>query len=352
MEYVFHILVFASIFALLTASYNLLIGFTGLFSIAHAAFYGLGAYVLALSTVGHNLLFSQPWPIPLGLLLAVLVSAASGIVIALPALRVNSDYLVVLSFGFQMVVLGVFMNWVALTGGEGGVAGVPRPSVLGWTPQTPLQFLPWAVGVAALGLLAVWRVTESPLGRMLRAIREDQVAAASMGKDVVRAKIVLFCFAGGLAGLAGTVFAQYVRVVDPSSFRLPVSIEILAMLILGGTGNVAGSVLGALVLIVLPEALRFVQIGETVAEQIRQALFGLMLILILRFRPQGLLPEYWQPGWLRRRREREVAQALADLKAQGEPGLPRSSGPALQPEQGGVLIRATPSKITPISRKT
>jgi branched-chain amino acid transport system permease protein len=352
MEYVFHILIFVCIFAILTASYNLLIGFGGLFSIAHAAFYGIGAYVMALSTTGRNPLFPAPWPIWAGLLLAVAVSAASGIVIALPALRVNSDYLVVLSFGFQMVVLGVFMNWIDVTGGEGGVAGVPRPSVAGFTPQTPEQFLPYAVLVTAVSYVAIWRVTSSPLGRMLRAIREDQIAAASLGKDVVRAKIVLFCFAGALAGLAGTVFAHYVRVVDPSSFRLPVSIEILAMLILGGTANLLGSFVGAFALTVLPEALRFLNIGEAVAEQLRQIAFGLMLIVILRFRPQGLLPEDWLPGWLRRRRERAVASELAQLRAQGPAGLPqsgrppqsaglpgRTSGLLLEPEADGVLMR-------------
>jgi branched-chain amino acid transport system permease protein len=340
MEYVFHILVFACIFAILTASYNLLIGYTGLFSIAHAAFYGIGAYVLALATTAHNPLFPVAWPLWAAMLLAVGISALSGIVIALPALRVNSDYLVVLSFGFQMVVLGVFLNWVDVTGGEGGVAGVPRPSFFGFTPQTPGQFLPYALLVTAISFVALWRVTASPLGRMLRAIREDQVAAESLGKNVIRAKIAIFCFAGGMAGLAGTLFAHYVRVVDPSSFPLPVSIEILAMLILGGTGNIAGSLLGAFTLTILPEVLRFLNVGESIAEQLRQVAFGLMLILILRFRPQGLLPEGWLPAGWRRRHERDVAAEVAKLKAAGPPRLPGDGRPAaIRPAADGVLMR-------------
>ena len=340
MEYVFHILVFACIFAILTASYNLLIGFTGLLSIAHAAFYGIGAYVMALATTGHNPLFPTAWPIWAGLLIAVAVSAASGIVIALPALRVNSDYLVVLSFGFQMVVLGVFMNWIPVTGGEGGVAGVPRPSLFGFTPQTPEQFLPFALIVTVVSFFALWRVTASPVGRLLRAIREDQIAAASLGKDVVRAKIVAFCFAGGLAGLAGTLFAQYVRVVDPSSFPLPVSIEILAMLILGGTGNILGSLVGSLTLTILPELLRFLNVGESIAEQLRQIAFGLMLILILRFRPQGLLPEGWLPSWWRRSKESELARNLAALKAGNQKEVPRQTRrDSVKPEPDGTLMR-------------
>jgi len=186
----------------------------------------------------------------------------------------------------------------------------------------------------------LWRVTASPLGRMLRAIREDQVAAESLGKNVIRAKIAIFCFAGGMAGLAGTLFAHYVRVVDPSSFPLPVSIEILAMLILGGTGNIAGSLLGAFTLTILPEVLRFLNVGESIAEQLRQVAFGLMLILILRFRPQGLLPEGWLPAGWRRRHKRDVAGEVAKLKAAGPPRLPGDGRPAaIRPAADGVLMR-------------
>jgi ABC-type branched-subunit amino acid transport system ATPase component/ABC-type branched-subunit amino acid transport system permease subunit len=342
MDYVLHILVFLCIFAILAASYNLLIGFSGLFSMAHAAFYGIGAYTFALAAVGNNPLFGAPMPFPAALLLAVAVSAASGVLIAVPALRVNADYLVVLSFGFQTVAAGIFLNWIEVTGGEGGVAGVPRPSVLGVRLNDPPLFLLYALAITALAYYAVWRVTGTPFGRMLRAVRDDQVAAAAMGKNVVRVKITMFCFAGALAGLAGAVFAQYVRVVDPNSFRLNVSIEVLAMLILGGTANVFGSALGAAVLIVLPEALRFLDVGTSSAEQVRQIAFGVMLILILRFRPQGLLPEYWLPSFLRRRREREVREALAELE-RGAPAAPAAatgprsdSGGAVD---GGVLMQ-------------
>jgi branched-chain amino acid transport system permease protein len=338
MDYLFHVLVFVCIFAILAASYNLLIGFSGLFSMAHAAFYGIGAYVYALASTGHNLIFPAPLPFPAALVLAVTAAAASGVIIALPALRVNSDYLVVLSFGFQTVVVGIFLNWIELTGGEGGVTGVPRPGLAGLRPDTPGTFLLYALAWTALAYTAVWRATGTPFGRMLRAIRDDQIAAKSMGKNVVRVKILMFCAAGGLAGLAGTIFAQYVRVVDPNSFRLSVTIEILAMLILGGTANVFGSALGAVVLSVLPEALRFLHVGDSSAEQVRQIAFGAMLILILRFRPQGLLPEYWLPGFLRRRGERVVQEALNALEAAG-PATGAAPGQGRSPPAGSVLMR-------------
>ena len=311
MDYVAQILIFICIFAILAGSFNLLVGFSGLFSIAHAAFFGIGAYAVALLTAPTATVLEAPLSVWLAMPLAVLIAALFGTLIAVPALRVHSDYLVVLSFGFQTVVVGIFLNWTDVTGGEGGVTGVPRPVLLGLGLVTPVHFLGYAVAVAALCYLLFWRMTVSPFGRMLRAIREDEVAAEALGKYVVRSKVLIFAVASALAGVGGVLFAQYVRVVDPASFTINTSVEVLAMLILGGTGNMLGSALGAAILVALPEGLRFLHIGAGNAEQIRQIVFGLLLILMLRFRSQGLLPEYWMPAWLRRLRERHILAAAS-----------------------------------------
>jgi ABC-type branched-subunit amino acid transport system ATPase component/ABC-type branched-subunit amino acid transport system permease subunit len=321
MEYIFQIGIFVAIFAILAGSYNLLIGYSGLFSLAHAAFFGLGAYGTALLTSPESDLVSTPWPIWLGMLVAVVFTALTGLIIAVPALRVSADYLVVLSFGFQMVVVGVFLNWIQITKGESGITGVQRPTLLGMELNSSGTFLIYAILLTLLVYYLLWRVTGTPYGRMLKAIRDDQIAAESLGKRVVRSKIEIFCYASGIAGLAGAMFAQYVRVVSPASFLLDVSVEILAMLILGGTANILGSLVGAAVLTVLPELLRFLDVGSGHSEQVRLIVFGALLILILRFRPEGLLPEYWRPAWLRRRQERAVADDLAELR-QGPLVLP------------------------------
>ncbi len=318
MDYVAQVLIFVCIFAILAGSFNLLVGYAGLFSLAHASFFGIGAYVTALLTAPGSAVVETPVNLWLAMVLAVIFAALTGLVIAVPALRVSSDYLVVLSFGFQMVVVGIFLNWTDFTGGEGGVTGVPRPSFFGAPLGNPVTFLGYAVLVTAVCYFLYWRVTATPFGRMLRAIREDGVAAQSLGKDVVRTKILTFCFASATAGVGGILFAQFVRVVDPVSFNLNTSIEILAMLILGGTGNMMGAALGATILVILPEALRFMNIGGSHAEQFRQIAFGLLLIVMLRFRSQGLLPEYWVPRFVRRRTARRLDEERERLERQGE----------------------------------
>jgi len=316
-DYLAQIVIFICIYAILAGSFNLLVGFSGLFSIAHGAFFGIGAYTVALLTAPTAGLLPAPMSVWLAMPLALVVAALVGMVIAIPALRVHSDYLVVLSFGFQMVVVGIFLNWTSVTGGEGGVTGVPRPEFFTLDLTSPVTFLLYAAVVTVLCFVLLWRMTSSPFGRMLRAIREDEVAAGALGKHVVRSKVLVFALASALAGVGGVLFAQYVRVVDPSSFTINTSVEVLAMLILGGLGNMLGSAVGAAILIALPEALRFLNVGAGDAEQVRQIVFGVLLILMLRFRSQGLLPEYWTPAWLRRLRNRRILQA-AEADASGQ----------------------------------
>lgn len=341
LDYLSQVLIFVCLFAILAGSFNLLVGFGGLFSLAHAGFFGLGAYVVALLTASGSPIVDTPFNLLLATIAAVLVAACFGLFIAIPALRVHSDYLVVLSFGFQMVIVGVFLNWIEVTGGEGGVTGVPRPVIFGLPLETPFVFLIYSIFITAIAYFILWRITESPFGRMLKAIRDDQVAAESLGKNVVLTKILVFAIASGLAGLAGVVFAQYVRVVDPMSFQLHISVEILAMLILGGTGNMMGSALGALILMLLPEALRFMQIGEGNAEQIRQIVFGSLLIAMLRFRSQGILPEYWRPAWIRRRDTQIIEEGLKGLPDREKMSLP---GAILKAREG--LVTGTPLLVT------
>jgi branched-chain amino acid transport system ATP-binding protein/branched-chain amino acid transport system permease protein len=361
-DYIAQILIFICIYAILAGSFNLLVGLSGLFSIAHGAFFGIGAYVVALLTAPTAGVLASPLNVWLAMPLAVVAAALFGMVIAAPALRVHSDYLVVLSFGFQMVVVGVFLNWTGVTGGEGGVTGIPRPDFFALDLITPAYFLVYAAAVTALCYLLLWRMTSTPFGRMLRAIREDEVAAEALGKHVVRSKVLVFALASALAGVGGVLFAQYVRVVDPASFTIDTSVEVLAMLILGGTGNMVGSALGAAILIALPEALRFLDIGAGNAEQIRQIVFGALLILMLRFRSQGLLPEYWTPAWLRRLRERRIREtAGADVAGQlpaailGRSGGAGADGPLMVVENvsksfGGIQALKDFSMELPVGR--
>src|SRR3990167_8466371 len=177
-SFLLHLLVLTNISVILGVSYNLLIGYAGLFSIAHAAFFGVGAYVSMVVAL------SLGWPYLLGLAAAVVVAAVVSGVLAFPALRVSGDYLVIASLGFQVIIFNVFMNWESVTGGPAGVPGIPRPGVLGWTVESPLALGVVSSVMAVAAYLFVRRVVSSPFGRVLRAIREDEVVTQALGKNV------------------------------------------------------------------------------------------------------------------------------------------------------------------------
>jgi len=322
-DYFIHVAILIALYSILSTSYNLLIGYTGLFSIAHAAFYGIGAYTSALLALHWGVSF------PLALLAAILLTALVGGAIGVPALRVRGDYLVIASFGFQMIVFGVMLNWLTLTRGEGGLAGIPRPELFGIKIFTPAAYLPLALATAGLCFLVTWWIARSPFGRVLKAIREDEVATQSVGKDVVYFKIGVFALAGGLAAVAGSFYAHYVTFVNPLSFTLEESIFIMAVVLVGGAGNLWGSLVGTVALVVAPEALRFLKIPDAIAAPFRQILYGLLLVLFVRFRPQGLIGEHSAPP---RRVEAEGSQRKAvgspasELGLRWKPGGARASG--------------------------
>ena len=285
MDYFLHILVMICLYAILASSFNLLIGFAGLFALSHAAFYALGAYATAIVTTQLGL------PFPLPLLIAVAFAAVMSVAIALPALRVSGHYLVVVSLAFQIIVLEVILNWGGLTGGTDGISGVPKYGADDWALDSPGSFLV----AAAIGAVAcIWicrRLAHSPFGRALRAMRENEAAPEAVGKNILVMKVTVFAFSAGLAAVAGALFARYFSYVGAQSFTIDETIYILAMVILGGTGNLWGSILGAAILVALPELLKFIELPVDIADKLRLVIYGAILVLILRFRPEGLLPE-------------------------------------------------------------
>jgi branched-chain amino acid transport system permease protein len=290
MEYFLHVAILVLIYAILSISYNLLLGFSALFSLAHAAMYGIGAYASTLLAMQMGL---NVW---LSLLAAVLITSASGAVIGIPALRVKSHYLVVLSFGFQMVIYHLMMNLISFTGGEGGIPAIPKPGIFGMTIKTKWQFLLTIGVITVLIFLLAQRWGRAPFGRVLKAIRDDEEATKALGKNIFSFKITVFMVSGALAAVAGSLYAHYLGFINPFTFSLNESVLILAMVVFGGSGNFYGSVLGALVLIAVPELLRFFRgFSEAIAGPFRQILYGLMLMVMMRFRPQGLIAEYKAP---------------------------------------------------------
>ena len=330
MDYVLHILVMVCLYSILATSFNLLIGFAGLFALSQAAFYAFGAYATAILSVKLGLAF------PLPLTAAILFTAAVGILVALPAIRISGDYLVIVTLALQVIALAVIVNWHGLTGGPDGIRGVAPLHFLGLPLDTPRRFLPVAALAAAAGFLIAWRLAHSPFGRALRAMRENEAGAEAVGKNLLYMKVVVFAFSAGLAAVAGSLYAHYFTYVGADGFTIEQTIYILAMVILGGTGNLWGSVAGAAILVVLPDALQFIHLPVEIADKSRLVIYGVLLMAVLRFRPQGLLAAAAAGGTRGALTPLAVTQGGAGLLDPIAPGEATLSGAKLARAFGGI----------------
>lgn len=268
--YIAQVLTLISIYATLATSLNLINGITGQFSLGHAGFAAVGGYFSAILTTNLKL------PLPSGLLFLVslifggLVAALAGLIIGLPTLRLKGDYLAIATLGFGEIIRVLFLNW-KYVGAATGLSGIP-----GLT-----NFL-WAFGVAVITVLFIVNFMGSSHGRACISIREDEIAAETMGINITKYKVLAFVFGAFFAGVAGGLFAHLIQLLHPASFTFMFSVEILLMVVLGGLGSITGSVAAAIFLTALSEALR--QFSD-----LRMIIYSLMLIGIMLFRPQGLL---------------------------------------------------------------
>lgn len=286
MPYLIHLLILFCIYAILAISLNLLVGYTGLVSVSHAAFFAIGAYATAILTTVYG------WNFFSALLVGIFAALFLGVLVARILSPLVWDYYVLGTVAFNYILYIVFLNWNSLTGGPLGISGIPRPKLGFVNFSDNNYFLLLAAFFAIVIYLISKHLAQSSFGRILKAIREDESAIRVFGYDTTRFKLAVFSIAAVMAALAGSLYASYVRFLDPSSGTVMISILILSMVILGGLANLRGSLLGVAILLIFPEVLRFVGFGESYAAEIRQIFYGLLLILLMRFRPQGLLGEY------------------------------------------------------------
>jgi branched-chain amino acid transport system permease protein len=282
-DYFFHIIVMVSIYSILALSLDMLAGHTGLLSLTHAGFFGVGAYAAALLSMIHHT------PLILNMAVAGTVSAVVSLLISVPSLRLRDDYFVIATFGFQMLLFSVLNNWISLTRGPQGLAGIPGFHVLGFIAGSRPASAAIGAMAALFFALLLRRLLAAPFGRVLHAIREDEIFAQSLGKDTVRFKVRAFAISAAIAGCAGCVYAQYVTYIDPSSFTVSDSILLISMVVIGGIGTSAGPVVGAGILVVFPEALRFMGVSSSVAANVREILYGALLIAVIFWRPSGIV---------------------------------------------------------------
>jgi branched-chain amino acid transport system permease protein len=286
MEYLLHILVIAGIYIILTLSLNLIVGYTGLPALGHAAFSCIGAFTSSLLALNMGL---SPW---IGLLIGACVAAFSGIVIGYPAVRLKGDYLALATFGLGVIVYSIAKNWVSLTRGPMGLPGIPGFSIAGFQLSEIWSYLLLVLVFVVITIFIINRIVNSPFGRILRSIREDEIASQALGKNTIKYKLLVFIIGAFFAGIAGSLYAHYITFIDPSSFTVMESITILLMVIFGGMGSISGSIVGAVILVVFPEFLRFLGMPSSIAAPMRQMIYGLLLVILMLKRPQGIMGAY------------------------------------------------------------
>ncbi len=284
MEYLLHIGTMLCIYTILVLSANLTVGMANLLTMCQAAFYGIGAYVGAFFMLRFHLPF---------ILIAVLVMTVTGLmslVVSYASVKLKGDYFILATLGFQMIVYTVLFNWIDVTRGPYGVSGIPPVRILGiWELDSGLSFFLFATILTVLVLLFFSRLQKSPYGRLLKAIRADSLSAQTLGRNTASMKTWAFFLSAAFASLAGVIYASYVSYISPSVFSLDESIFIITALFIGGIGSrVRGPVAGAVMVVVIPELLRFVGLPEVQAAHLRQIIYGLVLIALMFFRPQGL----------------------------------------------------------------
>jgi branched-chain amino acid transport system permease protein len=274
-NYWLQLLSLGGIYAIVSLSLNILIGYTGLFSVGHIAFFGIGAYTSAIMATRFGT------PFLLNVVLSGIMAMIFGIVLGVPTLRLKGMYLGVATLAFGEIVYQVFLNWDDVTRGSKGILGVPVASILGYQFRTYRQFYYLVLIFLVLAIVLVHNLMRSRIGRALLSIRESEIAAEALGVNVVLYKVLSFATAAFFAGIAGALYCYELKCIFPESFTNSESSTVLAMMVVGGMGSIPGSILGGIVLTIIPEVLRFVG-------NIRLVLYGIAIVAIIVFAPKGM----------------------------------------------------------------
>ncbi|OUO52676.1 branched-chain amino acid ABC transporter permease [Desulfovibrio sp. An276] len=277
--YQISILISALIYVMLALGLNIIVGLAGQLVLGYAAFYAIGAYTYALLTTYFGFGF---WIcLPIGGVMTILFGLALGF----PVLRLRGDYLAIVTLGFGEIVRLMLLNWVSVTGGSHGISNIPKPGLFGIEldiQQATVYLYYLCVAAVIVAIIIITRLKNSRVGLALQALREDEIASEAMGINLTRVKLSAFALSSAWAGFAGVFFAAKTSFVNPASFTFMESAMMLSMVVLGGMGSITGVTLGALILILVPEYLR-------AFADYRMLLFGLVMVLMMIFRPQGLI---------------------------------------------------------------
>ena len=275
MDYILHLLIFISVYTILAQSLSLTAGYAGLLSLAHVGFYGIGAYTAAILSVNYNVPFLVTLP------LAMLLTGLIAIVVSTISLRTVDDYFIIITLGIQVAIFSVMNNWQGLTRGPLGIPGIPSIKILGFSFDDKISFLLLSLFFVGIVWFFLNNITRSPFGRVLIALSEDEIFTKSLGKNVYKAKVISFTISAMFASIAGVLYAHYISYIDPTSFTINESIFILSIVIIGGMRNLLKIAFAAAFLVLLPEALRFVGMPNNIAANMRQIIYGIVLIMVI-----------------------------------------------------------------------
>ena len=275
-NYYIDILTITGIYAILALGLNIVVGLAGLLDLGYIAFYAIGAYSYGILNTEFGIPF---WP---ALLIGGLLAAFAGMFLGMITLRLRGDYLAIVTLGFLMIVHLILNNWDSLTHGPNGILGISSPSIGKFVFSEPIHFYYLILAISILAIFIINRINNSRIGRAWIAIREDEIAASAMGINVTTMKILAITLGASWAGVAGVFFAGRYSFISPESFTFLETVIVLSMVVLGGMGSIPGVILGAALLIILPEVLRGFQ-------DYRMLVFGGAMVLMMVFRPQGLI---------------------------------------------------------------
>jgi branched-chain amino acid transport system permease protein len=281
LSYLVSLLILVAIYYILALGLNLAIGYAGLLNLGHVALFGIGAYTAALLTI-HGV------PFLISFLAAGIFASLFGLLLIFATKSLKGDYYALATLGFGFVVYSLLVNLVSVTRGPMGIAGIPRPVIFGFVIGDNMAFLLLALIIVLLSTIFVYRVVRSPFGRLLEAMRDDEIGLRVLGKDTTKLKYKAAMTSGFFAGIAGSLLAHYISFIDPSSFILPEIILVLTIVIIGGIASIQGTIIASLIVVLAPELLRLLNIPSSIIGPARQIIYGLILILIIIYRPRGL----------------------------------------------------------------
>jgi branched-chain amino acid transport system permease protein len=283
--YLMHLVIMIGIYVTLSVGLNLTMGFAGVPNLGHVAFFGIGAYTSALLSLSN-------FPFLFALVVSGLTGATSGLLLILLTHELKGGYMALATLSFSSLVYVTLLNWEGLTRGTMGIPGIPKPGLWGvkLAPNTSYALI--VLTIMMISLLFARRLTASPYGRLWIALRDNEVALSALGKNIFRLKAQNMMISAFFAGIAGSLFAHQLSYIDPSSFYLSETVLITSIVVLGGLASLRGTVIATIIILLIPEALYFLNIPAQYVGPAKPIIYASLLLIILIFRPNGLLGKY------------------------------------------------------------